>query len=113
MCHSGCGHVCDVIVRRKGFLCHRRREACWQNRFLGLESIAVRIDTLTFLTDSLYDIRLFGVSEDRFYGMTADNIIVVLDEDGHVVSARRRSGRGPANLLIWALPCTILTPMRF
>lgn len=62
---------------------------------LGLESIAVRIDTLTFLTDSLYDIRLFGVSEDRFYGMTADNIIMVLDEDGHVVSARRRSGRGP------------------
>ena len=71
---------------------------------IGLESIAVRIDTLTFRTDSLYDIRLFGISEDRLFGMTADNIIVVLDKDGHVVSANRRIGRGPGE---FASMCSI------
>ena len=40
---------------------------------LGLESIALKIDTMTFKTDSLYDISIFGVSEDRLFGMTADN----------------------------------------
>ena len=72
---------------------------------LGLESIAVRIDTLTFLTDTLYDIRLFGVSENRLYGMTADNIIVVLDHEGHVVSANRRIGRGPGEFVDLGTAC--------
>ena len=66
---------------------------------LGLESIALKIDTLTFKTDSLYDIRIFGVSEDRFFGMTADNIIVILNHDGEVINTSDRVGRGPGEFV--------------
>lgn len=66
---------------------------------LGLESIALKIDTMTFKTDSLYDISIFGVSEDRLFGMTADNIIVILGHDGEVISTSARVGRGPGEFV--------------
>lgn len=66
---------------------------------LGLESIALKIDTLTFKTDSLYDISIFGVSGDRLFGMTADDIIVILDHDGQVLSTSTRVGRGPGEFV--------------
>ena len=75
---------------------------------LGLESIAERIDTLTFDTDSLYDISIFGVSENRLFGMTADNIIVILDHNGRVIGTSRRSGRGPGEFV--NLGCCVYDP---
>lgn len=62
---------------------------------IGIESIATRIDTLTIHTDSLYDIELFGISDDRLFGLTADNIIVILDRSGQVINSVKRIGRGP------------------
>lgn len=66
---------------------------------LGIESIAVRIDTLTFHTDSLYDITLFGISDDRMFGLTADNIIVIMNHDGDILSTSKRTGRGPGEFV--------------
>ena len=60
---------------------------------IGIESIATRIDTLTIHTDSLYDIELFGISDDRLFGLTADNIIVILDRSGQVINSVKRIGR--------------------
>ncbi len=62
---------------------------------LGIESIALRIDTITLRTDSLYDITLFGVSEDRMFGLTAEKVLVIMDRDGQVLKTSRRTGRGP------------------
>lgn len=66
---------------------------------LGLESIATRIDTLTIRTDTLYDISLFGVSKDRYFGKTADGRIVILDREGRVLNAVKRMGRGPGEYM--------------
>lgn len=66
-----------------------------QTDTLGLESIAVKIDTLRLITDSLYDITVFGITEDRIFGLTADNVIVIMTSDGQVISSSRRTGRGP------------------
>ena len=62
---------------------------------VGIESIAVKTDTITFKTDSLYDISLFGVNDSLYYGLTADNIIVIMDHTGRIISTSKRIGRGP------------------
>ncbi len=70
-------------------------KAISQTDTLGIESIATRIDTLTFHSDSLYDIKLFGITDERIFGLTANDIIVIMDRNGQVVNTVKRLGRGP------------------
>ena len=93
-----------VVISTAGMLASCGQEdvntvSIWKNLnrtdSTGLESIATRIDTVTFRTDSLYDIGIIGVSDDRFFGLTADDIIVVLSHDGRVLDSHDIHGRGP------------------
>ena len=97
-----------VVISTAGMLASCGQEdvntvSVWKNLnrtdSTGLESIATRIDTVTFRTDSLYDIRIFGVSDDRFFGLTADRIIVVLNHDGQVLDSHDIHGRGPGEFV--------------
>lgn len=77
-------------------------KAISQTDTLGIESIATRIDTLTFHSDSLYDIKLFGITDERIFGLTANDIIVIMDRNGQVVNTVKRLGRGPGEFATWA-----------
>lgn len=62
---------------------------------IGIESIAQEITAISLKADSLYDIRIFGESGGKLYGRTADNVFVIFSEDGTLLNAYDREGRGP------------------
>ena len=67
---------------------------------VGIESIAQKIEKVELKCDSLYDITLFAVYDGRLFGTTADNKLVIFSEDGELLHAYDRSGRGPGEY-VW------------
>lgn len=67
---------------------------------IGLESIAEKIETVELQCDSLYDIRIFADYDGRLFGSTADNKLVIFSEDGTLLHAYNKVGRGPGEY-VW------------
>ena len=67
---------------------------------VGIESIAQKIEKVELKCDSLYDITLFAVYDGRLFGKTADYKLVIFSEDGDLLHAYDRSGRGPGEY-VW------------
>lgn len=61
----------------------------------GIEAIAKDIRPVELKGEGLYDIRIFGESDGKLYGRTADNILAVFSEDGRLLYSFDRKGRGP------------------
>ena len=66
----------------------------------GLESIVQKIETVELKCDSLYDIRIFADYDGRLFGSTADNKLVIFSEDGTLLHAYNKVGRGPGEY-VW------------
>ena len=66
----------------------------------GLESIVQKIETVELKCDSLYDIRIFADYDGRLFGRTADNKLVIFSEDGTLLHAYNKVGRGPGEY-VW------------
>ena len=67
---------------------------------IGLESIAEKIETVELQCDSLYDIRIFADYDGRLYGTTSDYKLVIFSQDGTLLHAYNRTGRGPGEY-VW------------
>lgn len=67
---------------------------------IGLESITEKIETVELQCDSLYDIHIFADYDGRLYGTTSDYKLVIFSQDGTLLHAYNRTGRGPGEY-VW------------